>query len=279
MKRIAIVEENYVRDVQVFTSAPGIIGDNPDLKENFKDAFSGLYLGIIEGGSEDEIKNKAAGLLGVHQDIISLINPGQPQECAVCRYQPMTPKTDNLDEQDTILCPACGYGLMGADEGDYFEFPKFCSDCGQKLDWGKNTPDIETVYEFELFNRHAGHKIKAVPYGNRNITLECADCHEALYSADKSRSKTITAEKNTPAVINKVYKKGSGIPLKPVQLAKEAGFNITPADYPARISGSGHCDCPDGGEFELYPKSHPSVKSSGGKRYMKCRICGGVSHL
>jgi hypothetical protein len=79
-------------------------------------------------------------------------------------------------------------------------------------------------------------------------------------------------------IINKVYYRGSDIPLSPVQLAKEAGFRFEESDYPARISGSGHCDCKNGGEFELLPKDDPAVVE-GMKRYMQCRICGGWSHL
>ncbi len=45
----------------------------------------------------------------------------------------------------------------------------------------------------------------------------------------------------------------------------------------SRIEGS-HCDCNGNGEFELLPRNDESV-IEGGKDYMKCRICGGHSHL
>ena len=76
-----------------------------------------------------------------------------------------------------------------------------------------------------------------------------------------------------------MFYQGGSIPLTRKQLADEAGFNIRESDYPARISGSGHCGCKNGGEFELLPKDDPAVTESGGKRYMQCRICGGWSHL
>ena len=80
-------------------------------------------------------------------------------------------------------------------------------------------------------------------------------------------------------IINKVFYYKTKILLTPKQLAEEAGYNLKESDYPGRISGSGHCDCKNGGKFNLLPKNHRSVKSSGGKCYMKCRICGGISHL
>ena len=55
-------------------------------------------------------------------------------KCIGCSRQPMKPNTSNLDEQDTIVCPACGNGLARAD--DCFELPRFCPECGQMLDWG-----------------------------------------------------------------------------------------------------------------------------------------------
>lgn len=56
------------------------------------------------------------------------------------RCQPMKPKTDNLDDQDLILCPACGYGLMPTDGDDDFGTPQYCSECGQLLQWDKEIP-------------------------------------------------------------------------------------------------------------------------------------------
>jgi hypothetical protein len=44
-----------------------------------------------------------------------------------------------------------------------------------------------------------------------------------------------------------------------------------------RIYGN-HCNCKNGGEFELLPLDNPAVKE-GGKRYMQCRKCNCWSHL
>ncbi len=80
------------------------------------------------------------------------------------------------------------------------------------------------------------------------------------------------------AVINRVYYPGGETPLTPLQLARETNFQFGLFGFPARITGGGHCNCKNGGEFELLPKDDPSVLE-GGKRYMQCRICGGWSHL
>ena len=84
---------------------------------------------------------------------------------------------------------------------------------------------------------------------------------------------------NGTTVINKVFYYKTNIILTPKQLAQEAGFNFEESDYPERISGSGHCRCANGGEFDLLPKNDPTNVESGGKRYMRCRKCGEHSHL
>lgn len=83
---------------------------------------------------------------------------------------------------------------------------------------------------------------------------------------------------SSAAVINRVYYPGSDVPLTPMQLAREAGPMFRLSDFPARISGSGHCDCKNGGDFVLLPKDDPAVVE-GRKRYMQCRVCGCWSHL
>ena len=83
---------------------------------------------------------------------------------------------------------------------------------------------------------------------------------------------------NEPAIINKVYYKGSDKPLTPRQLSRASGFWLSEDDFPERISGSGHCYCKNGGEFELLSTKNYPVKD-GNKRYIKCRICGEHSHL
>jgi len=110
---------------------------------------------------------------------------GQKTKCIDCPRQPMKPKTDDLDDQDMILCPACGYELMGADQGDYFGYPKYCSDCGQMLNWKEDT-DIKpiSISEFERFRAHIGHEIGVVIYGDQNVAVECIDCNTVLYSID-----------------------------------------------------------------------------------------------
>jgi len=63
-------------------------------------------------------------------------------------------------------------------------------------------------------------------------------------------------------------------PLTEKELQNRAGAWFT-LD---RIAGE-HCDCGEGrGEFVLLPETDPVVVE-GGKDYMKCRVCGGYSHL
>ena len=279
MKRIAIIKEHYVRDAQVLSVSSEFASENLAWDDNFINVkYPCLYLGIYESENEDEIRKKAADYMGVHPDIISLEKPGRTAKCVGCLRQPMKPKTEDLDDQDMILCPACGEGLLAADAGDYFGYPKFCSDCGQKLNWTEDN-NIEIFSKFDLLRHHAGHKIEVVTYGgNQNVSIECLDCCEVLYSVDNPKIGKEDTEIVGTTVINKVFYRGSNIPLMPKQLAAEAGFNFLESDYPYRISGK-MCDCENGGEFDLFPKDHPAVIESGGKRYMRCWICGEISHL
>lgn len=85
--------------------------------------------------------------------------------------------------------------------------------------------------------------------------------------------------------MNKVYLPMSNTPLTPFELAREANkltkrSHLSSFEYmgkESRISGN-HCDCMGNGEFELLPVTDPDV-IDGGKRYMRCRICGCYSHL
>jgi len=182
MKRTAIITDSYIRDAQVFAENPKIMHHDPNWEDYYNDVSRlSFYVGIFEGTDEDEIKNKASYFAGVHPDSISLIEPEQKIKCIDCPRQPMKPKTDDLDDNDMILCPACGYGLMAAD-GDYFGYPKFCSDCGQMLDWKR---DNKTISEFDCLKAHFGHKTAIIIYGgDRNVSLECLDCNTVLYSVD-----------------------------------------------------------------------------------------------
>ena len=85
--------------------------------------------------------------------------------------------------------------------------------------------------------------------------------------------------------MNKVYLPGSDTPLTPFELAREANAILTKNVFEAfnffgkdsRVAGK-HCSCSGNGEFELLPIDDPDV-IEGGKRYMRCRICGEWSHL
>lgn len=38
--------------------------------------------------------------------------------------------------------------------------------------------------EFEMLKNHVGHNLKCVMYGGQNVSIECTDCNEVLYSVD-----------------------------------------------------------------------------------------------
>ena len=76
---------------------------------------------------------------------------------------------------------------------------------------------------------------------------------------------------------NNVFYPGSDTPLILSQLAMEVD-NVIPEDEVAESITGQLCNCPHGGDFELFPRDHPDVVA-GGKRYMWCRKCGEVSHL
>ena len=49
--------------------------------------------------------------------------------------------------------------------------------------------------EFERLRKHVGHKINcAIYYGDEEISIECLDCQEKLYSVDRDEHKS-TLEK------------------------------------------------------------------------------------
>lgn len=58
---------------------------------------------------------------------------------AINKQIPMKPKAEGLDDMDNYLCPECKATIGSID--DYFgcnKINKFCFNCGQALDWGKN---------------------------------------------------------------------------------------------------------------------------------------------
>ena len=261
MKRLAIIKNTFVRDTQIYTENPDILEKESDWGNNFADVqYPCLYLGVFEGLNEDEIRKKAADSHGVHPDIISFAYFTQDADGNIV---------------DIYVCPVCEYEEHSA-------AAKFCVICGTEIQ-RKYQPQID-AFEFEHFKAHAGHEIELVLYdGNRNVSVECLDCCQVLYSVDnpeiikKEDDTVITDEAD---IINKVFYKGGGdIPMTYKQMAEEAGFRITASDYPYRISGRGHCRCKNGGEFILSPKYDPAVIESGGKRYMQCRKCECWSHL
>jgi len=39
--------------------------------------------------------------------------------------------------------------------------------------------------DFEDLRRHIGHKIVCVLYGDEEVSIECEDCYEVLYTINK----------------------------------------------------------------------------------------------
>jgi hypothetical protein len=73
MKRIAIIEEGYIRDAQLFYGENDKLGDDDyDHEEFYKDFSPVHFIGVFEGDDEYEIKRKAAEQEGVHPGIVSL---------------------------------------------------------------------------------------------------------------------------------------------------------------------------------------------------------------
>lgn len=40
-------------------------------------------------------------------------------------------------------------------------------------------------YEFDKLREHVGHNVVVVMYGEENVSIECEDCSEVLYSVDE----------------------------------------------------------------------------------------------
>jgi hypothetical protein len=74
MKKIAIVEDSYVRDSQIYTGDPEGIGIDSDWDNFFVDVkYPRQFIGIFEGETENEILRKAAEQGGIHPGVITLI--------------------------------------------------------------------------------------------------------------------------------------------------------------------------------------------------------------
>lgn len=74
MKRIAVIEDGFVRDSMVFNADPSIIENDPKWEDHFVDLKNPCqYVGVFEGEGEEEIRRKAADAEGVHPGVISLI--------------------------------------------------------------------------------------------------------------------------------------------------------------------------------------------------------------
>ena len=75
MKKIAVIQNGYVRDLQIFTEDPAIIEKDPDWEEKFDDhKYPCQFVGVFEGADENEIIRKAAESEGVHPGVITLID-------------------------------------------------------------------------------------------------------------------------------------------------------------------------------------------------------------
>jgi hypothetical protein len=74
MKKIAVIENGYVRDSQIYSGDPDNINDETDWESDFTDVKCPCqFIGIFEGVSNDEITAKAAECEGIHPGIVTLI--------------------------------------------------------------------------------------------------------------------------------------------------------------------------------------------------------------
>jgi len=85
--RVAVVEDGYVTNAQIFTADPAIINEDSD-SSAWEDEYCELknpcvFIGIFKGYNEGAIKRKAASVQGVHPDIITLINPDKPSSVII----------------------------------------------------------------------------------------------------------------------------------------------------------------------------------------------------
>lgn len=66
---------------------------------------------------------------------------GTPEECRTAREKQMPKKPIRHTAWEDFKCPACGSTEIRPYDTEYSEYDKdckfeYCSDCGQKLDWG-----------------------------------------------------------------------------------------------------------------------------------------------
>lgn len=55
---------------------------------------------------------------------------------ALKKQMPMKFVSNSDDEQGYQLCPQCHNIICSNDDDNYFSVDKYCSECGQALDWG-----------------------------------------------------------------------------------------------------------------------------------------------
>lgn len=74
MTRIAVIEDGYVRDSQVYTGDPALISEDTDWEDHFTAVKNPCqFVGLFEGETEEDIRIQASEREGVHKDIILLL--------------------------------------------------------------------------------------------------------------------------------------------------------------------------------------------------------------
>ena len=75
MKKIAIIENSYVRDSQIYTGDPEGIDVDPNWQGYFTDVkYPCQFIGIFEGETDSEILRNAAEHEGVYPGVVTLID-------------------------------------------------------------------------------------------------------------------------------------------------------------------------------------------------------------
>jgi len=138
MIRIAVIEDGYVRDAQIFTADPAIMETDPDWENNFHDLkYPCQYVGIFVGIDENDIRKQAADHEGVHPDVITLITFGQVEinpvvsEADSCRFA-FESLRDHVGHQTEVV-------IYGGDRNVAVE----CVDC-QTVLYSEDNPAYET---------------------------------------------------------------------------------------------------------------------------------------
>ena len=156
MKRIAVIEDGYVRDSQIFTADPQIMDEDENWEDNFDDLKNPCqYVGVFDGEDEAQIKQKAADSEGVHPDVITLID-FEKSGCVAEKESNSENNTEEYFRAEFYFTLSKGYKIEGlsikalsgaiASELNY-EFPDidYVSSCTVELEKGDENENNKKI--------------------------------------------------------------------------------------------------------------------------------------